>query len=98
MPVVVCQKWEESESEPGWGVTVRDSGFSLHLDDEDRKAFIKQYWAAMPKRTPASYDRPSGEPYFVNLRSNSKLYKKLRGTPNGLYQHEKAPEGFRKVS
>jgi hypothetical protein len=61
MPEVICQRWEESESEPGWGVTVRDSGFSLHLDDESRKAFIKQYWADMPKNIPASYDRPSGE-------------------------------------
>ena len=99
MPTVVCQRWEESESEPGWGVTVRDDGFSLHRTEADRVAFIKAYWAEMPDATPSYYTRPSGEPYSVDLRSDNKLYKKLMGArKKGIRESGKAPEGYRKVS
>lgn len=102
MATVICQKWEESENEPGWGVTVRDDGFSIHLTEADRIAFINQYWKALKaengNKVPASYIRPNGEPYMVNLRSSSKVYQKLLKTQVGLYQSEKAPEGYRKVS
>ncbi len=36
---VVVQKWEETER--GWGV--RPDGFSLHLTDADRSAYIGEY-------------------------------------------------------
>lgn len=98
MATVICQRWEESESEPGWGVTVRDDGYSLHLTEEGRVAFIKAYWSKQPKGpTPSFYTRESGSPYKVNLRSNSKLYKELLASNNGIRQSEKAPKGFVEV-
>jgi hypothetical protein len=99
MPEVICQEWEESENEPGWGVTVRPDGFSLHKSEEDRQAFIKAYWDKCPSGpAPASYSRPSGQPYFVNLRSNSKLYQALLKSRKGVRQDGKPPAGYRKVS
>lgn len=96
MPTVICQRWEESESEPGWGVTVRDDGYSLHLTEEDHVAFIKAYWSKQPKGpAPDFYTRESGEPYLVNLRSNSKLYQALlKSRKKGIRQDGLAPEGI----
>lgn len=47
--------------------------------------------------TPSFYTRESGSPYKVNLRSNSKLYKELLASNNGIRQSEKAPKGFVEV-
>ena len=44
MKPVIKQLWEESER--GWGI--RPDGYSLHLNNEDRKQFIKEYWALLP--------------------------------------------------
>ncbi len=98
MPKVVCQEWEESEHEPGWGTTVRSDGYSLHLTEEDRLAFIKRYWDGMPKGTPSEYSRPNGEPYLVNLRANSKLYQELVSAKKGVRKDGKAPQGYRMVN
>lgn len=56
---VICQKWEESER--GWGT--RPDGFSLHLTETDRQAYIKAYWSSMPDAVPDEYERPDGTPY-----------------------------------
>lgn len=99
MPEVICQRWEESESEPGWGVTVRDDGFSLHKSEEHLKAFIKAHWGGYPDgRAPSYYTRPSGDPYKVKLRSDSKLYKRLMASrKKGIRCEGKAPKGFIEV-
>jgi hypothetical protein len=55
----ICQKWEESER--GWGS--RPDGYSLHLCESDRQAFIKKYWDRMPASAPDEYSRPDGAPY-----------------------------------
>lgn len=56
---VIRQDWEESEA--GWGV--RRDGYSLHLTEADRLAFIKDYWAGMPDKVgaqpPPEYSRPA---------------------------------------
>jgi len=98
MPTVICQKWEESENEPGWGVSVRDDGFSLHNTEADRVAFIKEYWVKMPKKTPDYYTRPSGEPYFVQFDVMDQLYLDLIKVKNGIRSFDKAPKGFREVN
>ena len=69
---VVCQKWEESER--GWGT--RPDGYSLHLSDTDREAFIKDYWAGMPNAVPDEYSRPDGTPYVCD--ADSETYKKIK--------------------
>ncbi len=57
---LLCQKWEESEL--GWGT--RPDGYSLHLTDEDRRAYIQKYWDRMPASTPEEYSRPDGTAYW----------------------------------
>jgi len=59
---VICQKWSESES--GWGQ--RPDGYSLHLTEEDRERFVKEYWDSMPDRSegiPDCYTFPDGTAY-----------------------------------
>lgn len=77
MPEVICQLWEESEREPGWGVTIRPDGFSLHKSREHLDAFLKAHWANYPKEVPDFYIRPCGTPFLAKLRSDSKLYQRL---------------------
>ncbi len=69
---VVVQKWEESER--GWGV--RPDGFSLHMTDEDREAFIKEYWDSMPKKAPDEYSRPAGTPYKAEV--DEEVFQKVK--------------------
>lgn len=76
---VVVQKWEESEA--GWGT--RPDGFTIHLNDEDRKTFIKKYWARMPDEAPDEYSRPSGTPYKAYV--DEKTYAKLKKSKNGIW-------------
>lgn len=75
---VIVQKWEESER--GWGS--RPDGFSLHLTDEDRKAYIKEYWAGMPKETPDEYERPDGTPYKAEVSDS--VFAKVKASKNGI--------------
>lgn len=55
---VVVQDWEESER--GWGT--RPDGYTLHLSEEDRKAFIKAYNQKHNNQptVPDEYTRPCG--------------------------------------
>ena len=62
-PDVIVQKWEESER--GWGV--RPDGYSLHLTEADRKAFVQAHWDALPAEAPYAYTRPSGAPYDAQV-------------------------------
>ena len=75
---VIVQKWEESEA--GWGT--RPDGFSMHLTDEDRKAYIKAYWDGMPDATPAEYSRPDGTPYTWN--ADEETYATVKASENGI--------------
>lgn len=66
---IVCQEWEESER--GWGV--RPDGATLHLTEEDRKAFCAEYWELEKKRNPNGevpdeYSRESGPPRTITVR------------------------------
>ena len=60
---VVVQKWEESER--GWGV--RPDGYSLHIDEAQRKRYIDAYRAEMPNTAPDEYSRLSGTPYAAEV-------------------------------
>lgn len=64
---VVVQKWEERER--GWGS--RPDGYSVHLSDADRKAYIDDYWAKMPDKVngmaPDEYSTPDGSPYLADI-------------------------------
>jgi len=81
---VIVQKWEESEA---WGT--RPDGFSLHLTDEDRKAYIKAYWDGMPDATPAEYSRPDGTPYAWD--ADEETYALVEASENGIRRFTGAP-------
>ena len=82
-PVVQVQ-WDESER--GWGV--RPDGYSFHLNEEDAKAFIKEYWSKMPDSVPDEYSRPENES-VVDV--GPKLYRKIKNSKNGIRTFEHAP-------
>ncbi len=60
---VLCQQWTETEL--GWGT--RPDGFTLHMTEQHRAQYIRQYWAGMPDRVPDEYSRPDGEPYHCEV-------------------------------
>lgn len=60
---VVCQRWEESER--GWGV--RPDGYSLHLTEAHRAAYIVNYTKDRVGPAPDVYDRPDGDPYVARV-------------------------------
>ena len=95
---VVVQKWEESER--GW--ITRPDGFSLHLTDEDREAFIHAYWARMPDEVPDEYSRPSGKPYKAEV--GEEILKKIQESDHGIIFDNShplpgsgGPDGWRNV-
>ncbi len=63
MSTVIVQKWEEAEL--GWGT--RPDGYSIHLSEPDRAAYVKNYWGTMPDTTPSEYSRPCGAPYEAEI-------------------------------
>lgn len=79
MPTVVVQKWEESER--GWGV--RPDGFTMHLTEADRAAFVQAYWDRMPDEVPYEYSRPSGSPYLAQV--SQEIYDKVAKSKKGMW-------------
>lgn len=77
---VLCQKWEESER--GWGT--RPDGYSLHLSEADKNAFIKTYWDGMPDEAPDEYSRPDGTPYWCAV--NEEVYKEIEKGEYGVWK------------
>jgi hypothetical protein len=75
---VIVQKWEESEA--GWGA--RPDGYSLHLTEDARKAFVSEYWAGMPKEVQADYSRTDGTPYKAEV--DSETFEKVKAGKNGI--------------
>ena len=89
MAEVILQFWEESES--GWGC--RPDGYSLHLTTKDLANYIKEYWESQPNGpAPHEYSRPCGNSKIVKLRKDSKLYKLLAKSKNGIKDYGKPPE------
>jgi len=85
MPEVTVQKWEESERH--WGT--RSDGYSLHLNDSDRKNFIEEYWKRMPNSTPSEYSRPDGTAYIASV--DGETYKKVKASKNGIRCFDRPP-------
>lgn len=76
---VVIQKWEESER--GWGV--RPDGYSLHMSENDRRAFVQECWDKMPKgEAPDEYSREDGRPYEAVV--DQKTYDSVKSSKNGI--------------
>lgn len=78
---VVRQEWLESER--GWGI--RPDGYSLHVSEADRVAFIREYWDRMPDHVPDEYSRPCGNPELVDI--DEALYDELKTSRNGIRRY-----------
>lgn len=77
--VVVRQEWMESER--GWGQ--KPYGYSLHLTEPDRKAFIEDHWKDWPDEVPDWYYGPdwsSPKPFEVD----EKTYREIKASRNGV--------------
>jgi hypothetical protein len=80
---VVCDYWTEYER--GWGT--RPDGCSLHLTEEDHKAYIKDCWAEEKKRnpsgeTPDEYDVPDQSPFIALV--DRETYEEIKDSKNGV--------------
>ena len=89
---VICQQWEESER--GWGV--RPDGYSLHLTEEDREAYVTRFIKDEMKLNPSGvvpneYSRACGTPYIVD--ATEAVYDEVSATPNGKRYSGSAPKG-----
>ena len=89
---VVVQKWEESEL--GWGT--RPDGFSLHLNEEARSAYVREYWKKMPEYPPEEYSRPYGTPYFTTVSEETYREIEVKGGSLRRY-HGPTPSGWMPV-
>jgi hypothetical protein len=78
---VYRQDWLESEA--GWGA--RPDGYSLHADEADRDAFVKEYWDRMPNEVPDEYSRPHGDGYTVEV--DEVMYKAVVESRNGIRRY-----------
>ncbi len=83
MHTVVCLEWEESEA--GWGV--RPDGASFHLNIRDQKAYVQAYWEREKRRNagkgvPHEYERPSGEPFLVEV--DQALFDTIQKSTQGI--------------
>ena len=72
--VVSMLTWEESES--GWGT--RPDGHSLHVNHDEARKYVKEYWVSMPSApAPHEYSRPlSDNP--VGVRVDETLYNMIK--------------------
>lgn len=75
---IIYVSWEESER--GWGT--RPDGCSLHLNEQDYRVFLKEYWDRQPDEVPDEYSRPAGRP--VNAYASQGLYQQIMESRNGL--------------
>lgn len=95
---VIVQKWEESER--GWGV--RPDGYSLHLTEADRAAYVQAYWDWMPDEVQDEYSRPSGTPYSAEV--DDAVLAKVKAGDKGIrefgndYPGNQGTDGWKKVA
>jgi hypothetical protein len=82
--LVVCQDWEESER--GWGT--RPDGFTLHLTEADRAAYVQGYYETFNNRpsAPDEYTRTSGKPRVVAV--TEAMRKDLKDQKRRKVDHE----------
>lgn len=95
MPFALVQVWWESESEPGWGVTQRPDGYSIHLSAEARERYLHRRAPSGRRKVPSYYAAPRGEPYLVELSAEDYAALRAHPDPDGMRVHAQPPEPFR---
>jgi len=82
MKPVVLETWTESEQ--GWGT--RPDGVTIHLNEDDYKKFVENYWerekARTGGKTPYEYTRNDQSPRTVFVSDS--VYKKLKKKKNNF--------------
>lgn len=64
-----------------------DAGMSLHLSEEDYRAFLKEFYVGRPAQAPEYYEQEDGSPRKVLV--DTELYKKIRESKNGIRHYGK---------
>jgi hypothetical protein len=83
---VTVQKWVECEC----GMGIRPDGYSLHLNDADRVAYIREYWQKMPSDpVPDEYSRPYGTPYTAEV--DTEIFVEIGISKNGIGKNGNLP-------
>jgi hypothetical protein len=78
MKTAILDTWTESES--GWGQ--KPDGCSIHLNKEDYKKYVKDYWDSMPDSAPSCYERPDGD--LRDIVVSDELFNKLAESKGGI--------------
>lgn len=83
------RRLEWIELERGWGI--RPDGDSLHLTDDDAKAYVAEYWEAQPDKAPDEYSAPAG-PFggpvtTVEVTVDRETYDKVARSRNGIWRY-----------
>jgi hypothetical protein len=95
---VWCQQWEETEKD--WGP--RPDGYSLHLTQADRTAFVGAYWDGMPDEQPDEFSRPLGTPYKIDADDETVAKLQAAAKEHGIRDYNtgatpQPPAGMRGV-
>jgi len=74
---VICQVWYETEKEPGWGVTRRADGYSLHRNSDEWEVYRAEHWGNRDrsKEVPDIYSAPHSPPYIAEV--SPAVYKQV---------------------
>lgn len=77
----IRQNWYEHEYEPGWGVSDRPDGFSLHVSKEKLKTYLTETEERNKDQSPSGYHlsfHPSGESKLIVItkKQHTELAKK----------------------
>lgn len=75
MPTLICQKWVEYDENSS-----RDKGYSLHLNDEARREYIK-WMNQMQEGCIHSFVVPEPHPYEVPVTED--IYNLVKEDPKG---------------
>ncbi len=59
----VVQLWRKS----WYGADAGPDGFSLHLSEADRKAYVDAYFDGMPEQLPEEYSIPTEKHYAIEV-------------------------------
>ncbi len=76
--VVIVQRWEVSYSE--WGT--EPAGFSLHLTNADREAYIGEYWDGPEAVPDTPYLQPNGKPHKAEV--DAETFAEVKASKNGI--------------
>lgn len=85
--ILIVQLWEEVEE----GVHTAQAGYSLHLEEKDRPAFLKRYWESLPVESPETFCRPIADMVY-RATVDVGVYNEVKATLYGKRYEGIPPE------